>query len=101
MCAEGGGGAGEARASLEAQWQRACLSTQETREARVRSLIQARACVSVRMCVCARVLPWPGGPRVPKFTWSPGLCAQLHTGVCLYLGAFEDQGACKGDALEG
>ena len=39
VCAEGGGGAGEARASLEAQWQRACLSMQETRETRVRSLI--------------------------------------------------------------
>ena len=53
------------------------------------------------MCVCARVLPWPGGPRVPKFTWFPGLCAQLNTGVCLYLGAFEDQGTCKGHAFEG
>lgn len=54
-------------------------------------------CVCV--CVCGRTLPWPGGPRVSNFTWFPGLCAQLSTGVCLYLGASEDQGTCKGNAL--
>ena len=49
--------------------------------------ISWRVCVCVCVCVCARALPWPGGPRVSNFTWSPGLCAQLHTGLCLYLGA--------------
>lgn len=51
---------------------------------------------------CVRVC-YPGlGVHVCPSLPGPQACVhQLHTGVCLYLGAFEDQGTCKGDALEG